>query len=133
MDPIADKILVLAAFLAFVELKIIPAWMAIVIIFRELVITGLRIIAVTRRGVVLSASLAGKHKTVSQMTAIISILVFLIIREQAQEFWNPVWELWFKRGIFYLMSITVMLTLISGLSYLIRNKNILFTASEKHH
>jgi CDP-diacylglycerol--glycerol-3-phosphate 3-phosphatidyltransferase len=60
MDPIADKILILAAFLAFVEMKIVPAWMVIVIIFRELVITGLRINAATQ-GRVLSAALAGKH------------------------------------------------------------------------
>lgn len=130
MDPIADKILILAAFLAFVEMKIIPAWMVIIIIFRELVITGLRINAATR-GIVLSASLAGKHKTVSQMVAIISILVFLIIRESGKAFWSPVWELWFKRGAFYLMLITVVLTLISGISYLIKNKDSLFSASEK--
>ena len=83
MDPIADKVLILAAFLAFVEMKIIPAWMAIIIIFRELVITGLRITA-AGRGKILSASSAGKHKTVSQMVAIISILTFIIIRESAQ-------------------------------------------------
>ncbi|NQT00142.1 MAG: CDP-diacylglycerol--glycerol-3-phosphate 3-phosphatidyltransferase [Candidatus Omnitrophica bacterium] len=131
MDPIADKVLILAAFLSFVEMKIIPAWMVIVIIFRELVITGLRIIAAARRGVVISASLAGKHKTVSQMAAIISILIFIIIRESAQELWTPAKEVWFKRGAFYLMLLTVVLTLISGISYLVRNRNILFSAHEK--
>ena len=132
MDPIADKILILAAFLAFVELKIIPAWMAIIIIFRELVITGLRIIA-AGRGKILVTSLAGKHKTVSQMVTIILILVFLIIRESAYAFWSPLWELWFKRGVFYLMLFTVILTLISGLSYLAKNKGFLFTINEKSH
>ncbi len=131
MDPIADKILILAAFLAFVEMKIIPAWMAIIIIFRELVITGLRVIA-AGRGVILSASLAGKHKTVSQMVTIISILLFLIIRASAQELWSPLWELWFKRGAFYLMLITVVLTLISGISYIVKNRKLLFTANEKN-
>lgn len=130
MDPIADKILVLAAFLAFVEMKIIPAWTVIIILFRELVITGLRISAATR-GKVLSASLAGKHKTASQMVTIICILLFLIIRESAGDSWNPLNELWFRRGAFYLMLITVVLTLISGLSYLIRNKKVLFTVYEK--
>ncbi len=130
MDPIADKILILAAFLAFVEMKIIPAWMVIIIIFRELVITGLRISAATR-GRVFAASLVGKHKTVSQMVTIISILIFLIIRESAEGFWSPLKELWFRRGVFYLMLFTVILTLISGLSYLIRNKRILFAANEK--
>lgn len=132
MDPIADKILILAAFLAFVEMEIIPAWMVIIIIFRELIITGLRINAATR-GMVLAASLAGKHKTASQMIAIISILVFLILRETFQEFCGPACELWFKRIVFYLMLITVILTLISGLSYLIRNKNTLFMINEKSH
>ena len=130
MDPIADKVLALAAFLAFVEMKIIPAWMVIIIIFRELVITGLRLNA-ARRGKILSASLAGKHKTASQMVTIITVLLFLIFRESAKSFWSPVWELWFKRGVFYLMLITVILTLISGVSYLIRNKNVLFAANEK--
>lgn len=130
MDPIADKILVLAAFLAFVEMKIIPAWTVIIILFRELVITGLRINA-AMRGKVLSASLAGKHKTASQMVTIICILLFLIIRESAGDSWSLLNELWFKRSVFYLMLITVVLTLISGLSYLIRNKKALFTVYEK--
>lgn len=130
MDPVADKVLVLAAFLAFVELKIIPAWMVIIIIFRELLITGLRLNA-ARRNKVLSASLAGKHKTVSQIVTIITILLFLIFKESAETFWSPAWELWSKRGVFYLMLITVILTLSSGLSYLIRNKKVLFAANEK--
>lgn len=130
MDPIADKILVLAAFLAFVEMKIIPAWMVIVIIFRELVITGLRIIAASR-GKIISASLAGKHKTISQMVAIISILIFLIIKESATPVWSPVWEVWFRRGAFYMMLITVILTLVSGLAYLLKSKAILFRRNEK--
>ena len=130
MDPIADKILVLAAFLAFVEMKIIPAWTVIIILFRELVITGLRINA-AMRGKVLSASLAGKHKTASQMVTIICILLFLIIRESAGDSWSLLNELWFKRSVFYLMLITVVFTLISGLSYLIRNKKALFTVYEK--
>ena len=132
MDPIADKILILAAFLAFVEMEIIPAWMVIIIIFRELVITGLRLNAATR-GKILAASLAGKHKTVSQMAAIIAILIFLIIKESAHNIWGPACELWFKRSVFYLMLVTVALTLISGLSYLIRNKHTLFSINAKNY
>ncbi|MFC1699478.1 CDP-diacylglycerol--glycerol-3-phosphate 3-phosphatidyltransferase [Candidatus Omnitrophota bacterium] len=130
MDPIADKILILAAFLAFVEMKIIPAWMVIVVIFRDLVITGLRIIA-AKRGKIIAASLAGKHKTASQMLAIISILVFILIKESTLDFWSPLKEIWFRRAIFYLMLLTVILTLISGISYLLRSKNTLFAADEK--
>lgn len=130
MDPIADKILILAAFLAFVEMKIVPAWMVMTVIFRELIITGLRIIA-AKRGKILSASQAGKHKTASQMLTIIAVLIFLIIRESAHKLWNPVWELWFRRSVFYLMLVTVILTLVSGISYLINNKNNLFADNEK--
>jgi len=111
-------------------MKVIPGWMVIIIIFRELIVTGLRVIAVSR-GRVISASLAGKHKTVSQMVAIISILIFLIIRESFVNVWNVTWELWFRRATLYLMWITVILTLISGLSYLIRNKRVLFRTNNE--
>lgn len=130
MDPIADKVLILAAFLAFVEMEIMPGWMVVIIIMRELIITGLRINAATH-GIILSASSAGKHKTVSQMVTIILILLFLIIKESARGVWSPLWELWFKRSVFYLMLLTVILTLSSGLSYLMRNKAALFATNEK--
>lgn len=125
MDPIADKILILSAFLIFVEMKIVPAWMVTIVIFRELVITGLRILAATR-GKVLAASLAGKHKTISQMLTIFAILIFLIIKELALGAWSNEREVIFKLSILYLMSITVILTLLSGISYLVKNKNTLF-------
>ena len=76
MDPIADKILVLAAFVSFVEMGIIPAWMVIIIIFREVTITGLRIFALSQ-GKVIAADIGGKHKTVWQMIAICAILIFI--------------------------------------------------------
>ncbi|MDD5356464.1 MAG: CDP-alcohol phosphatidyltransferase family protein, partial [Candidatus Omnitrophica bacterium] len=60
LDPIAVKVLVLAAFLAFVEMNLIWAWMVIIIIIREFLITGLRILAMTK-GKVLEAEMAGKH------------------------------------------------------------------------
>ena len=71
MDPIADKILVLGAFLAFVQMNIIPAWMVIIIITREFMITGIRILALSQKKV-LAAESGGKHKTVSQMVAVIA-------------------------------------------------------------
>src|SRR5258708_19609624 len=74
MDPLADKILVCSAFIAFVELKWIYAWMVVIIVARELAITGLRLLAASKN-VVLAAEGYGKHKTISQIVAIISILV----------------------------------------------------------
>ncbi|NQT76054.1 MAG: CDP-diacylglycerol--glycerol-3-phosphate 3-phosphatidyltransferase [Candidatus Omnitrophica bacterium] len=120
MDPIADKILILGAFLAFVEMKIIPAWMVIVIIARDLVITGIRVVALSKKKV-LSADIAGKHKTVSQMVAVSSILVFLIIRDSGVAFQ---YIGYYSKGVYALMLITVLMTLASGISYMMRNKYI---------
>lgn len=82
LDPIADKVLVLGMFLAFVELMLVPAWMVLVIAFREFLITGVRLFAASRH-VVLSAAKEGKHKTVSQMLTISVVLIVLLIREVA--------------------------------------------------
>jgi len=128
MDPVADKILTLAAFLAFVEMKLVPAWMVVIIILRELTITGIRITAL-KHNEVLHAGMGGKHKTVSQMISIFVILVFIFIKEAGVRtfgFWNPSFEYWYKQLIFILMLITVALTIISGISYLIGNKKYLF-------
>lgn len=130
MDPIADKILVLAAFTAFVEMKIIPAWMVVVIFLREFLITGLRILALTK-GRVIPASEGGRHKTVSQFTAIFVILSFVIFRETAAVGGNlrvSGIETAFRGAINVFMTLTVLLTAISGVSYLIRNKEIYLNA-----
>lgn len=126
MDPLADKFLTIAAFLAFVEMGIVPAWMVVLIISRELIITGVRLFASTK-GRVLSAEAAGKHKTVSQMTSIFIILVFIFLRDAGTEVFGPLpatVEYWYRQTIFVLMIGTVVLTLISGISYLLRNKEL---------
>src|SRR6266699_7039615 len=76
MDPLADKIMVCSAFIAFVGLTWIPAWMVVIIVARELAITGLRLLAASKN-VVLAAEGYGKHKTISQIVAIISVLVLM--------------------------------------------------------
>ena len=121
MDPIADKLLVLAAFLAFVEMELVPAWMVVVIIFREVAITGLRVFAVTK-GKIIPADHSGKHKTVSQAISIFVILIFLILKDAGIRVPG------YAEGIFVLMLATVILTLISGLSYLIKNKEVYLNA-----
>lgn len=130
MDPIADKFLTIAAFLAFVEMGLVPAWMVALIISRELIVTGLRLFAATK-GTVLAAEAAGKHKTVSQITAIFVVLVFITLREIAIKgfgAWPLRLEYWFREIIFLLMVTTVALTLISGVSYLWRNKKLFINA-----
>ena len=82
LDPIADKVLVLGLFLAFVQLRLVPAWMVLVIVLRESLITSVRLLA-ARRQVVLAAAKEGKYKTVSQMATIIVILAIVLIREAA--------------------------------------------------
>src|SRR6059036_2668882 len=74
MDPLADKIMVCSAFIAFVGRGWMPAWMAVIIVARELAITGLRLLAASKN-VVLAAEGYGKHKTISQIAAIIALLV----------------------------------------------------------
>ena len=134
MDPIADKILILAAFLAFVEMELIPAWMVVIIMFREVAVTGLRISALAR-GKVIAADDGGKHKMVSQVLVVMVVLVFLILREAGIKFFGPSWsdsvERIYKNAIFFLMLITTVLTLISGMSYLIKNREVYFNA--KNH
>lgn len=126
MDPIADKFLILAAFLAFVRMNIIADWMALLILGREILITGLRLYALTK-GRVLAAEKAGKHKTVSQVVAIFVILGFVIFKEALTMMsrWSPVIEAWWRAGIEFLMLITLVLTLISGISYLINNRKLI--------
>ena len=126
LDPIADKVLVLAAFLSFVEMHLIWAWMVVIIIIRELLITGLRILAITK-GKVLEAGAAGKHKTISQMLTIFFILIVLIVREigVVQDFWTPKVENLVNCGIIILMFITIVLTVSSGFSYMWLNRKII--------
>ena len=126
MDPIADKFLVIAAFLAFVEMKLVPAWIVLIIVLREITITGLRLAAYAK-GKVIPADKAGRHKMVSQVVAIFVILLFIIFREAGIRvfgFWSSKTEVLYKDLIFTLMLITVALTLISGVSYLVKNRGV---------
>jgi CDP-diacylglycerol--glycerol-3-phosphate 3-phosphatidyltransferase len=128
MDPLADKILICSAFIAFVGLKLIAAWMVVIIVARELAITGLRLLAASKQ-IVLAAEGYGKHKTASQVTAIISILVLVSYPQ-----WGRWSELLFGFEIFgapWVMSFTVLaqwvavaLTVLSGSLYLWRNRAI---------
>jgi CDP-diacylglycerol--glycerol-3-phosphate 3-phosphatidyltransferase len=117
MDPVADKVLTLSAFFAFIEMRLIPAWMVVVIVLRELIITGLRLLALTNK-VVLPAEEGGKHKTVSQMTAIIIILSSLIMEELGFS------VSCLEAVIYTAMLVTVALTLISGLSFFYKNRTV---------
>ena len=74
MDPLADKILVISALVLFVELRYIPAWMSIIVIAREFLISGIRMLAAAK-GEVIPAGKLGKYKTTSQMIVILIMIV----------------------------------------------------------
>jgi CDP-diacylglycerol--glycerol-3-phosphate 3-phosphatidyltransferase len=128
MDPVADKVLTLAAFMAFVELEIIPAWMVLIVIVREMAITGLRIANALKRSEILPAENQGKHKTVSQVFTIFFILIFLVLKafgDSGAEFWTPELERNLRLVIIALMSVTVAFTVSSGVNYVANNKKYL--------
>ena len=100
MDPLADKLLVIAALISLVSLNRLPAWVAMVIIARELAVTVLRLGA-TGAGVVLAASMLGKAKTCLQIAAILALIAVD---------GRPLW-------VMLLVYVTVVVTVVSGLDY----------------
>src|ERR1017187_6218668 len=129
MDPLADKIMVCSAFIAFVGLNWIPAWMVVVVVARELAITGLRLLAVSKN-VVLAAEGFGKHKTISQIVAIIAILVLASYNEWGAAgpaifgFHFPGERPWIEWFAELAKWVAVALTFTSGATYLWRNRAI---------
>lgn len=75
LDPIADKILVLAAMIMLVEASRLPAWIPIIVLFREFIVSGYRLVAVQKSGNVIAASIWGKLKTVTQMVGLIIAII----------------------------------------------------------
>jgi CDP-diacylglycerol--glycerol-3-phosphate 3-phosphatidyltransferase len=127
MDPLADKILVCSAFIAFVGEGWMPAWMVVIVVARELAITGLRLLAASRH-LVLGAERFGKHKTISQIVAIIAVLVLHSYQQVGivgaifgvSIFGEP-WVIWFTA---FSIRVAVLLTFTSGAIYLWRNRSL---------
>lgn len=107
LDPIADKLLVISALILFVDMAIIPAWIAIVIIAREFIVTGLRVVALSKE-IVIPAEMGGKIKVTAQIS---SILVLLLDRTLMT---GDLYGL----GIF-LLWVAMVLGIISGVQYFI--------------
>ena len=117
MDPLADKLLVCAALIAFIQLEYLPAWIVIIIISREFIISGFRLVA-SDNGIVIAASNWGKFKTTFQM-----IMIILLIFNFDFPYVNIV------ENIF--IYIALILTIISLLDYLIKNKNVMIEGGNK--
>lgn len=128
MDPLADKILTCSAFIAFVELRQMEAWMVVIIVARELAITGLRLLAASKN-LVLAAERYGKHKTISQIVAIIAVLVLLSYSQwgspgMAVFGWMIGGRPWIEHFVWFSKWVAVVLTLWSGVVYLWRNRRL---------
>lgn len=109
MDPLADKLLVCSALICFIELDLIPAWIVLVIIAREFIISGFRLVA-SDAGVVIAASKWGKFKTISQMIAVILLLLRWPALDLATQFFV------------YLM---LILTIVSLIDYIYKNHSVI--------
>lgn len=118
LDPLADKILVLAAMVMLVEMSKLPSWIPIIVLTREFVVSGYRLVAVEKDGKVIVASKWGKLKTVSQMFAI--ILAFLDIHAFGECFFGSLQgiELILNILVTIMMIIQTIATIFSGIDYL---------------
>jgi CDP-diacylglycerol--glycerol-3-phosphate 3-phosphatidyltransferase len=126
MDPIADKILVISAFIAFSRLGLVEVWMVIIILLREFIVTSLRIFTLAR-GKIIEAHRLGKHKTISSYVAIFLILVFLIFKEIATQmnFYSESFKTLSSILIYILMLMVIIFTVTSGISYIAKNAFLL--------
>jgi len=109
LDPIADKLLTSSAFISLVELQLAPAWMVVVIVGREFLVTGLRSIAATR-GTIIPASPLGKFKTVSQVVAIALMILTNTLEKWGRFGYLGVSALW----------VAMIVALVSGAEYTVK-------------
>jgi len=130
-DPLADKMLVTVAFVGFVEMKLFPAWIVILILCREFLVTGLRTLGMSQ-GRIIHADRWGKHKTISQIITIIATLVFVCAKQilDYTGHWDKIIvrqmeaDWWYLLGLKILLCYCAALTLFSGIIYLFRNRDL---------
>ncbi|KRL40546.1 CDP-diacylglycerol--glycerol-3-phosphate 3-phosphatidyltransferase [Liquorilactobacillus nagelii] len=119
-DPLADKMLVMTAFIILVSLGKVPAWVAAIIVCRELAVTGLRLIVVENDGEVIAAAMPGKIKTMTQMLSII----FLFLNDVFFAAVNiPIGEI--------LLYICLFFTVYSGIDYFVNSRSVFADSFEK--
>ena len=131
-DPLADKILVISALVCFVELGIISAWPVIIVLFREFTVTSIRLIA-SSKGKVVAANIWGKMKTVSQMIAIILVMVLNYSYDLLQSSFNTLIDPKLIESIAPIFTgisavaiwISTVFAVISGVIYIMDNKEFI--------
>ncbi len=125
LDPLADKILVSSAFISFAILGLIEYWMVALIIFRDLFVTGLRMIIESKGRSMVTSNIA-KAKTVSQMTIIIFILIFLGFKGFSITWAIPIFNFINNYQLIYnLTFIVTLFTAITGISYIHSNRYLI--------
>ena len=138
LDPLADKILVLTALVMLVEFQKIPAWIPIIVLAREFLVSGYRLVAAGKDGKVIAASVWGKLKTVTQMFAIILVFLdkfnfcdFLVRAKTEQEALSSSIQIYMSTGNYILniatsvlLIISVIATIFSGYDYLKNGKDL---------
>lgn len=125
LDPIADKILVLAAMIIFVEVGKLPGWVPIIVLFREFIVSGYRLVAVEKQGTVVAASIWGKLKTATQMVAL--TLMFVDANKFGAIFTEHLegWAFGINFLTTVLMGISIIATVFSGYEYVKNGKDLL--------
>jgi CDP-diacylglycerol---glycerol-3-phosphate 3-phosphatidyltransferase len=123
LDPLADKLMITAALVSLVELGELSAWVAMVVIARELAVTGLRMVAAVQ-GTVIPASRWGKAKTASQMVAIAALIV-------EPRWLKPDWTLLGQGITWYLVLVMLVLTVVSGVDYFVHARPRLQEQADK--
>ena len=122
LDPLADKILVSSAFISFAILDLIPYWMVVLIVFRDLFVTGLRMV-MESQGLTMITSRVAKAKTTTQISVIIFILLFLGVQIFSYDWLRMIIDFIVEnRIIYYLTLITTFFTVWTGISYLYKNR-----------
>lgn len=136
MDPLTDKVMVCALFVSFVEIRIahqnhmvplVPAWIVVIIISREFLVTGLRLLS-ANRGVVLAAGKWGKHKTVWQIVAIVILLIALSFRHDFLRNADPDFLATFDFMFYYIARALALgvaaITVASGIMYFLQHRDL---------
>ena len=128
LDPLADKVLVSAALVSFVQLQIIPAWIVVMILAREFLVTGLRVLA-AGHGRSIAAGPWGKHKTVWQVIVIVSLLAGRAVQRDLLPRVAPGriagFTPWFEEFAFVLAAAAALITVASGAIYVHRHMDLL--------
>jgi CDP-diacylglycerol--glycerol-3-phosphate 3-phosphatidyltransferase len=128
LDPLADKILIIAALVAMVDRHVVPMWMVVIIVAREFLISGLRQIAAAKQKI-LAAERIGKHKTISQIIAILVSLAYLSLSEFGLQ--NIALARFFQVAQLPLYWIALVITVLSGAIYFYKNAGVVMESIEK--